>query len=112
MTWFTRPLSKPVTVPRQNPASASDELQIIEEEYQRAEKEFFEAGRAVLAYERENPSTDAVMLVGSKAFNRVNALWLNPRLSELCHAREQARLKRNELLSRRASLLHGAGKIR
>jgi len=111
MAWFTKPLAEPTTIPRANPAS--DELQSIEAEYQKAEREFFAAGRAVLAFQREHPKLDAVTFINAGAYVRTNALSLaDPELQKLCSLREDARRRRNELLNERANLLRRAGKVR
>jgi hypothetical protein len=113
MAFFTRPLARqPATVSPANPAPSSDEVAAVQEQYQKAEREFSEACRAVFTYQREHPQADVVMRVGSRAFNRVNGSSFNPELSLLCHVRELARLKRNSLLNQRAQLLKATGKVR
>ena len=99
-------------LPHQNPLSTETELEQVEGEYLRAEKEFFDAGRAVLAFQRAHREAGAIMFVNDKAFSRVNALSLNPELSRLCRVREDARALRNQLLNRRAQLLKATGKVR
>jgi len=91
VNWFTKPLDRPTTVPHANPTSPSDEVEAVQEQYQKAEREFSDACRAVFTYQREHPQADVVMRVGSRAFNRVNGSGLNPTFSLLCHHRELAR---------------------
>ncbi len=77
MWFFTKPLSKPATTLQANPAI--DELQSIEEKYCVAEKEFSKACHDVLRYQQANREASSLMLVGNRAFQRVNGGILNPR---------------------------------
>ena len=109
MSWFaTKALAEPATIPH----PAIDELEAVEKEYRAAEKAFSKACHDVMRYQQANREASSLMLVGNRAFQRVNGGMLNPRLSELCRAREDARARRNELLNHRASALKRAGRVR
>lgn len=107
---FSRAFSKPATVI--NPPSAFDELEVAEQEYIAAERGYAKACFDVLRFEQQHRQAGSLMLVGDRAYQRVNGMALNPELDRLCSLREQARMKRNEALSRRASALRDAGRIR
>src|SRR6266404_5409 len=107
MAFFTRLLAKPAT--HVSPTSASDELQTIEEEYRQAEKAFSKASYELLRFQQVNREAGSVLLVGNRAYCRVNALTLiNPDSARLFTLREEARSKRNSLLQIRADLLRRA----
>jgi hypothetical protein len=106
MNWFTKPLSKPTTIARENPASTLDELEC---EYRAAESRWDAAKKAVISYRAAHPRLDAVRVVNDKAILHVNTLRnSDPQLDRLCGIERSCAAARNEALR---AMLRQQGKV-
>src|SRR6266853_6486792 len=88
MTFFTRLLSKPTTIPQANPSlpPTAAELQHLDElrQVDRENKMQFDAAATRRgAYERTHRILDAISIYKGNAFKRVAAMRENPAYGEL-----------------------------
>ncbi|SRR6266571_5079374 len=96
MTFFTRLLSKPTTIPQANPSlpPTRAELQQLEDLRQtdhRNKLEFDAAAATRQDYERTHRILDAISIYKGNAFKRVAAAQENPELAKLCFDEALAR---------------------
>ena len=109
MSWFSKSHAVEVEVPPQ--LSDQDHLVEIETQFRQAERVYNEACFASAGY-NELHKARGLFAIGDKFYVGVNASIADPRRRELEGMREQARMRRSELLAERAVLLRNLGKIR
>src|SRR6266581_1210044 len=102
MTFFTRLLSKPTTVPHQNPVSTEIELEQVEQDLREAKSLFDIASADRRGYQIMHPVLDAISVIRGNGFVRVAAMKEHPDFGRLCFAEATAKKNWTELLARRA----------